>query len=72
MVTYGSPGPMNPHKGGPVHDDFYYALVSHPGHHAGPSSVGGYCYINNAAILAKDLLRLQQGRASPSISVNLT
>ena len=35
---------------------YYYALVSHPGHHAGPSSLGGYCYLNNAAILVERLL----------------
>lgn len=34
---------------------YYYALVSHPGHHAGFSSAGGYCYLNNAAVLARAL-----------------
>ena len=27
----------------------YYALVTHPGHHAGRSNCSGYCYINSAA-----------------------
>jgi acetoin utilization deacetylase AcuC-like enzyme len=40
-----------------VKNVYHYALVSHPGHHAGPSSVGGYCYINNAAVLARALTR---------------
>jgi acetoin utilization deacetylase AcuC-like enzyme len=31
------------------------ALVRPPGHHAGRSKVGGYCYLNNAAIAAQML-----------------
>ena len=34
---------------------YYYALMSHPGHHAGFSNAGGYCYLNNAAVLARAL-----------------
>lgn len=30
-----------------------FALVTHPGHHAGRSTHGGYCFLNNAAIAAK-------------------
>lgn len=30
-----------------------YALVTHPGHHATALSVGGFCYLNSAAILAR-------------------
>jgi len=29
-----------------------YALCRPPGHHAGPDFLGGYCYLNNAAIAA--------------------
>jgi acetoin utilization deacetylase AcuC-like enzyme len=36
-----------------------YALITHPGHHAGPSSYGGFCFINQAAIGAR---LLQQPR----------
>lgn len=32
-----------------------YCLVNHPGHHATRSSIGGYCYLNAAAICAKQL-----------------
>jgi len=32
---------------------FAYALCRPPGHHASRSSFGGYCYYNNAAIVAK-------------------
>ncbi len=32
-----------------------YALVRPPGHHAGPSWMGGLCYINNAMLAAKYL-----------------
>jgi len=32
------------------------ALVRPPGHHAGPDHGGGFCYLNNIAIAAKDLL----------------
>jgi acetoin utilization deacetylase AcuC-like enzyme/GNAT superfamily N-acetyltransferase len=29
-----------------------YALVRPPGHHAGPTTFGGFCYFNNAAVAA--------------------
>jgi len=32
---------------------FAYALCRPPGHHAGKETFGGYCYYNNAAIVAK-------------------
>lgn len=38
----------------PSNDGF--AMVTHPGHHAGPNYLGGYCYINNVAIAAKSLI----------------
>ena len=34
---------------------FSYALCRPPGHHAGPSWLGGYCYLNNAAAAAHTL-----------------
>lgn len=37
---------------------FIYALTSQPGHHATEESIGGYCYVNNAAVAAK-LLQTQ-------------
>jgi acetoin utilization deacetylase AcuC-like enzyme len=33
-----------------------YALCRPPGHHAGRSTYGGYCYLNNAALAAQYLL----------------
>ena len=33
-----------------------YALCRPPGHHAGRDFIGGYCYLNNAAIAANQLL----------------
>jgi len=33
-----------------------YALCRPPGHHAGPATFGGYCYINNSALAATRLL----------------
>jgi acetoin utilization deacetylase AcuC-like enzyme len=33
-----------------------YALCRPPGHHAGRSTYGGYCYLNNAALAAQFLL----------------
>ena len=33
-----------------------YALCRPPGHHAGRSNYGGYCYLNNAALAAQYLL----------------
>jgi acetoin utilization deacetylase AcuC-like enzyme len=41
---------------------FTYALCRPPGHHAGPSWCGGYCYLNNAAAAA---LTLCEGGVSP-------
>lgn len=35
-----------------------YALCRPPGHHAGRDFMGGYCYLNNAAIAAARLLEL--------------
>ena len=32
-----------------------YALCRPPGHHAGTDMIGGYCYLNNAAIAAEQL-----------------
>ena len=34
---------------------YAYAICRPPGHHAGPSYMGGYCYINNAAVAAQAL-----------------
>ena len=34
-----------------------YALITHPGHHAGPSCFGGFCYVNHAALAARLLQR---------------
>ncbi len=34
-----------------------YALCRPPGHHAGPASYGGSCYLNNAALAAAELRR---------------
>jgi acetoin utilization deacetylase AcuC-like enzyme len=36
-------------------DSPVYALCRPPGHHAGPDFMGGYCYLNNAAIAARTL-----------------
>jgi acetoin utilization deacetylase AcuC-like enzyme len=41
-----------------------YALLRPPGHHAGPSSYGGSCYLNNAAIAAAGLRRSGAGRVA--------
>lgn len=38
----------------------YYLLNSHPGHHASTSRYAGYCFLNNAALLA-DLLAQHYG-----------
>ncbi len=39
-----------------------YALCRPPGHHAGPASYGGSCYLNNAAITAAALRESGLGR----------
>jgi len=34
-----------------------YAMARPPGHHAGPDTFGGYCYLNNVAIAAESVVR---------------
>ena len=41
-----------------------YALCRPPGHHAGRSTYGGYCYLNNAALAAQYLRDEGCGRVS--------
>lgn len=36
-------------------DQVAYALCRPPGHHAGPDLYGGFCYMNNAAVVARHL-----------------
>jgi acetoin utilization deacetylase AcuC-like enzyme len=43
-----------------------YALCRPPGHHAGADLFGGFCYLNNAAIAAREL---QRQRAGARISI---
>ena len=38
-------------------EDAAYALCRPPGHHAARAMYGGFCYFNNAAIVAQDLVR---------------
>lgn len=39
----------------PGDDPYGFALCRPPGHHAGRDYMGGYCYLNNAAIAAREL-----------------
>ncbi len=41
-----------------------FALCRPPGHHAGAGFMGGYCYINNAAVAAQRLLDMGAKRVS--------
>jgi acetoin utilization deacetylase AcuC-like enzyme len=41
-----------------------YGLCRPPGHHAARAMMGGYCYLNNAAIAAEDLARRTGGRVA--------
>jgi len=43
------------------------ALTRPPGHHAGPNYMGGYCFINNAAVAAQ---ALRDGILPPTINFN--
>jgi len=45
-----------------------YAMPTHPGHHAGPNHIGGYCYLNNAAIIAH--LLIKEGKSVGIIDVD--
>ena len=39
-----------------------YAQTTHPGHHAHASRTGGFCFINNVAVAAKQLAQQLDGR----------
>jgi len=41
-----------------------FALCRPPGHHAGPDYMGGYCYLNNAAIAAEAARAAGRGRVA--------
>jgi acetoin utilization deacetylase AcuC-like enzyme len=41
-----------------------YGLCRPPGHHAGRSVFGGFCYLNNAAIAAEHLVRRTRGNVA--------
>ena len=41
-----------------------YGLCRPPGHHAARAMYGGYCFFNNAAIVAEDLVRRTGGRVA--------
>jgi acetoin utilization deacetylase AcuC-like enzyme len=41
-----------------------YGLCRPPGHHVARSMMGGYCYFNNAAIAAEDIVRRTGGRVA--------
>jgi len=41
-----------------------YGLCRPPGHHAGRNLIGGYCFFNNAAIVAESLLARGAGRVA--------
>jgi acetoin utilization deacetylase AcuC-like enzyme len=43
---------------------FGFALCRPPGHHAGSDYMGGYCYLNNAAITARHAQSLGYGRVA--------
>jgi acetoin utilization deacetylase AcuC-like enzyme len=45
-------------------DRFAYGLCRPPGHHAARGMFGGYCYFNNAAIVAERLVRETGGRVA--------
>lgn len=49
-------------------DRFAYAVCRPPGHHAGPSWMGGYCYLNTAAAAAQTLC---EGGIGPVTIVDL-
>jgi len=46
-----------------------FALSRPPGHHAGTSISGGYCYFNNVAIAARYLQRESEGSTCPKIAI---
>ena len=56
-------------------EDAVYGLCRPPGHHAARAMYGGYCFFNNAAIVAEDLVRRTGGaqwRSSTSTTTTAT
>jgi acetoin utilization deacetylase AcuC-like enzyme len=45
-------------------DEFAFALVRPPGHHAGRDSFGGFCYLNNVAVAVRSLQAIGKKRAA--------
>ena len=41
-----------------------FALTRPPGHHAGPDFLGGYCFLNNAAVAAQALINAGRSRVA--------
>ena len=48
---------------------FVYALCRPPGHHAGPSWLGGCCYLNNAAAAAQTLVKSEGGGSESHVGI---
>lgn len=47
-----------------------YALCRPPGHHAGKERIGGFCYLNNAAIAAQEMISLLPARGErPRVAI---
>jgi acetoin utilization deacetylase AcuC-like enzyme len=46
-----------------------FALTRPPGHHAGPAFMGGYCFINNAAVAAQALRQGHQGVGKQRVAI---
>ncbi|KAL7580924.1 hypothetical protein ACA910_005743 [Epithemia clementina (nom. ined.)] len=48
-------------------DTTVYVLVTHPGHHAGEDTFGGFCYVNHIAALAK--LFMEDGKQYKKVAI---
>lgn len=49
-----------------IKNEFAFSLMRPPGHHAGRSSLGGFCYFNNIAVAVKHLLSDDKASATYS------
>ncbi|KAI0271442.1 hypothetical protein BC834DRAFT_442814 [Gloeopeniophorella convolvens] len=46
-----------------------FALCRPPGHHAGTSLCGGYCFVNNVAVAARFLQHANPGHQNPRVAI---
>jgi acetoin utilization deacetylase AcuC-like enzyme len=52
-------------------NDFSFALVRPPGHHAGRASFAGFCYLNNIAFAVKSIQKMGKSKRAMIIDIDV-